>query len=185
MNEQLQQIINVTNEELDKLDTSNIDKLQIENFPCYHGVSGREHYRLLIFISHIFNNKILFDIGTNQCRSAIALSNNKNNQIKSYDLIQILPTNPIIDNVQFILGNTTDDKDIYNCPFIFLDVDHDGTYEDIFYKFLKEIKWKGILMLDDIHLNEAMQVFWKSISEEKYDLTSKGHWSGTGLVIFR
>jgi hypothetical protein len=39
-------------------------------------------------------------------------------------------------------------------------------------------------MLDDIHLNEAMINYWNSFTEEKYDLTNIGHWSGTGMVIF-
>jgi hypothetical protein len=40
-------------------------------------------------------------------------------------------------------------------------------------------------MLDDIHLNDDMKLFWNNITEEKYDLTSIGHWSGTGLVVFK
>jgi len=186
MNEQIQQILNVTNQELDQLDTSNVNGHDMHfDISCYHGNSGREHYRLLIYTSTLFNDVTLFDIGTNACRSAVALSFNKNNKLKSYDIIQVMPTNPTLDNVEFILGDSTKDTDITSTPFIFLDVDHDGTYENIFYNFLKETKWKGLLMLDDIHLNEEMKSFWANITEEKYDITSKGHWSGTGLVVFK
>ena len=40
-------------------------------------------------------------------------------------------------------------------------------------------------MLDDIKLNDEMRDFWSNIKEEKWDITSKGHWSGTGLVNFK
>jgi hypothetical protein len=181
----LEKIRSVSNQDLNSIDTGNINKCKMYgNTECYHGMSGREHYRLLMYISTLFNDNVLFDVGTNECRSAIALSYNNNNKIKSFDIIQINPENPVIENVEFILGDSTKDKNIHTTPFIFLDVDHDGTYENIFYSFLKESKWKGLLMLDDIHLNDAMKNFWNKIEEEKYDLTSIGHWSGTGVVLF-
>lgn len=186
MNEQLQQILRVSNQELDQLDTSNVNQYDMHfDISCYHTQSGREHYRLLIYTSTLFSNTTLFDVGTNACRSALALSYNKSNKIKSYDIIQVMPNNPTVENIEFILGDSTKDIDITTTPFIFLDVDHDGVYENTFYNFLKESKWQGLLMLDDIHLNEAMRSFWQNITEEKYDITSKGHWSGTGLVVFR
>lgn len=30
-----------------------------------------------------------------------------------------------------------------------------------------------------------MKKFWNSITEEKYDITNVGAWSGTGLVYFK
>jgi hypothetical protein len=50
---------------------------------------------------------------------------------------------------------------------------------------LHDIKWNGLLLLDDINFNEPMNQFWNNISEEKYDITKIGHWSGTGLVNFK
>jgi len=186
MNTILEQIKGVTNQELNLIDTSNINNYKMYgNTECYHVFSGREHYRLLMYVSTLFNGEVLFDVGTNECRSAIALSYNKANKIKSYDIVQINPENPIIENVEFILGDSTKDEELIHSPFIFLDVDHDGTYENIFYNHLKESGWKGLLMLDDIHLNDDMRLFWNNITEEKYDLTSIGHWSGTGLVVFK
>jgi hypothetical protein len=38
--------------------------------------------------------------------------------------------------------------------------------------------------LDDINLNNPMKEFWNVITEDKYDISEYGHWSGTGLVIF-
>ena len=151
----------------------------------FHSQSGKEHYRLLIELSSYFNNEILFDIGTNRCMSAIALSKNKTNKIKSYDIVQQLPINPNVENIQFIIGDSTKDEDLQKSRFIFLDVDHDGIYEEILFNHLRSIGWKGLIILDDIKLNEPMSIFWNSITERKADLTPIGHWSGTGMVLFQ
>lgn len=185
MNNVIEKIFNVTNEELNSLDTSYINKYNVEHDPSYyHLPSGREHYRILMYISSLFDGKILFDVGTNRCMSAIALSFNKNNSVKSYDILQLLKNNPSIDNVKYNIGNCMEDADILKTPFIFLDVDHDGKFENQFYEYLVENEWKGLLMLDDIYLNTPMKSFWERIVERKFDISDKGHWSGTGLVIF-
>lgn len=186
MNEIINQILNISNKDLDNIDTTYIDETVNFNSSYYHlrTNSGREHYRLLMYISSLFSNQILFDIGTNECRSAISLAYNAENKVKSYDITQILPANPSLKNVEYIIGDSTRDGELINSPFIFLDVDHDGIYENVFYDHLLEIKWRGILVLDDIHLNEPMKAFWDKINKQKFDITQIGHWSGTGLVIF-
>ena len=187
-----EKILNVSNIELNSMNSSYINKYsdklinyQLNHDPYYfHMESGKEHYRLLMYISTLYNNEVIFDVGTNKCMSALALSYNKSNKIKSFDIVKLFPENPNVDNVEYILGDSTKDSDLENCNFIFLDVDHDGLYENIFYDHLKSINWKGILVLDDIHLNNPMKDFWNRIEEKKYDITNIGHWSGTGLVIF-
>ena len=185
-------ILNVSNTELNLMNSSYIndysDKLrniELQHDPYYfHMESGKEHYRLLMYVSTLYNNEVIFDVGTNKCMSALALSYNKSNRVKTFDIVKLLPENPNVDNIEYILGDSTKDIDLEKCPVIFLDVDHDGIYEDIFYDRLKSINWKGILILDDIHLNDPMKKFWNRIEEKKYDITNIGHWSGTGLVIF-
>lgn len=186
MEEILNKILNVSNNELNSLNTHYINQYSLfhETY-YYHDVASREHYRLLMYISTLFENRTLFDVGTNKCMSALALSFNSNNKVKTFDVIKLLEVNPNVANIEYILGDSTKDTDMNNTPFIFLDVDHDGLYEDIIYNHLKAINWKGILLLDDIHLNDPMKNFWNNITEEKHDLTNKGHWSGTGLVYFK
>jgi hypothetical protein len=65
-----------------------------------------------------------------------------------------------------------------------LDTYHDGKFEHEFYTFLKANRYKGLLFLDDIHLNEPMKAFWEHIEEPKEDVTDLGYWSGSGLVVF-
>lgn len=180
-----EQILNVSNNELNSLETSFIN---IYNFfhdvSYFHNYAGKEHYRLLMYIAKLYKKETLIDLGTNRCMSGTALSFGYQNKIKSYDIVKLLPMNPMVPNVEWILGDIRENKDLINSPFIFMDVDHDGLFENLFYDHLHEIEWKGLLMLDDIHLNDPMKTFWNRIEEEKHDITSKGHWSGTGLVIF-
>ena len=151
--------------------------------------SGQEHYRLLTYLSMIFDNVNIFDIGTCGGASAFALSSNPNNTVYTFD-IQDVHSKSLSDvnNIKFCIENILDNKEIYQTllasPFIFLDTKHDGVFENEFYNFLVNNNYKGILGLDDIHLNDEMKNFWNNIFIKKYDVTKYGHGSGTGLVIF-
>lgn len=192
MKEYIKKILTVTNQELDNI---NLEKyLQYVNIdkdfgPYFDKKSGIEHYRLLSYISSIFKDVKLLDIGTNRGYSCIALADNPNNKVITYDLVRYeivnkLIENPFFGNIEFKLGNFIGLEDLSNCPFIFLDTNHDGIFEIEVINHLKDIDWKGILLMDDIIHFPALDYIWKTLDLEKYDISSKGHWSGTGLVIF-
>lgn len=153
------------------------------------GAPGSEHYRLLAYISTLYDHKTLLDVGTYKGCSALAMSYNTTNKVLSFDIhegLRRLHYAP--DNVEFIVDNILNEsykQIILDSPFILLDTDHDGHFENAFYRHLQTIGYKGILMLDDISLNDAMKVFWNGITEQKVDLTLIGHWSGTGVVYFK
>jgi hypothetical protein len=75
-------------------------------------------------------------------------------------------------------------KLLVNADFIMCDGPKDGVFERTFYsllttvKFPKKNRW---LLLDDIRFPSEMPS-WRLISSPKIDLTSFGHFSGTGLV---
>jgi hypothetical protein len=75
---------------------------------------------------------------------------------------------------------------ILKSPLIFLDIDpHEGIMEYEFYMWLREINYKGLLLLDDIWYFKGMRDhLWYRIMDTKWDLTDLGHWSGSGLVDF-
>jgi len=181
----LDKILNVTNEELDSLDTNFINNyvvIQSENY--FHKKSGVEHYRLLMYVSSLFRNEIFFDIGTHRCMSAAALSSSMKNRVFSYDIKQVLHINPMLPGVKYFLGNVIKDKNLIKSSFIFFDVNHDGIFEKEFYDHLVNIKYKGLFMCDDIYENIEMKTWWNNIKEDKYDITKKGHWNGTGIIHF-
>jgi hypothetical protein len=147
----------------------------------------REHYRLIAYLSSRFENSLIFDIGTNKGYSALALSYNPSNRVISYDIAECkeLHAADQLTRIEFRLGDVLSDARLLSAPLIMLDTNHDGSFECVFYDFLKKHHYRGWLFLDDIHLNTAMIRFWSDITEPKEDLTDLGHWSGSGLVAFQ
>jgi predicted RNase H-like nuclease len=185
----IEKIINVSNLELDNLDLTHNDYMlnnMLSFAQYYHYPSGQEHYRLLSYITKLYENEILYDIGTCNGCSAIALSDNENNLVKTFDIVDYKEPGVIQkNNIEFYMENILENIGaLEKTRFILLDTNHDGFFENAFYKKLKEINYKGILVLDDIYLNSTMKTFWNQIEEEKFDITSKGHNTGTGLVLF-
>ncbi|MDA8138503.1 MAG: class I SAM-dependent methyltransferase [Desulfobacteraceae bacterium] len=146
----------------------------------------KEHYRLLAYLSTLCNNRILFDVGTLKGYSALAMSYNPANRVISYDIENLKDIHGVdeLKTIEYCIGNVLDDPRLLSSPLILLDTYHDGTFEHQFYQHLKKNKYKGVLVLDDIHLNEPMEKFWNSIEEPREDVTELGHWSGTGIVDF-
>lgn len=146
-----------------------------------------EHYRLLVYISHLFDHEVIIDAGTCQGHSCLSLAQNSNNKIITYDIMQ----NPLLcdldsmPNVERKILDINYEKEeiIKSAKIILLDIDpHDGIQEEIFYKRLKKIDYRGFLIIDDFKLNPPMIDFWNSVTHDKYDLSSIGHWSGTGVI---
>lgn len=144
-----------------------------------------QHYELLAYLSEQVNNITIYDIGSATGQSALALSFNKTNKIISYDIVDLCKVeNP--GNIEFVIGNFFEDENLLKSPLIIFDVDpHNGIIEKEFYKWVKDNNYKGTILFDDINLNQPMKEFWSSIEEEKHDISSYGHWSGTGLVVFK
>ena len=150
MNE-LNKILDVSNQELDQLDTNFINQYNFfHDISYFHGPAGKEHYRLLMYVSEIFNKEILFDVGTNRCMSAAAMSaaamsaSMKNNVI-SYDLVKIIPMNPFLPRVQYFLGDVALNKKLKNSSFIFF-ADVDGTQD---YCYLDDFFFADISLLNN------------------------------------
>jgi hypothetical protein len=183
--------MNFKKEEIEKIDLTQFANLIPEDeFRAYFlSEAGYDHYKLLGYVSSIYNDEILLDVGTYKGCSALALASNPKNRVKSFDIrsgLRTISNYPA--NIEFIVDNVIDEryKDlILSSKFIILDTDHDGPFEHEFYNYLKLINWKGTLMLDDIKLNQPMKDFWDSITEEKCDISDVGHCTGTGIVIFK
>ena len=162
----------------------------------FYGETGTEHYRLLSYISTLFNNVDILDIGTNYGYSALALSYNKTNTIHTFDTEKkdikedIKNKNNIKFHIENLFEVSVQDKwkdTILKCPFILLDVEpHNGFMEINFYNYLKNINYQGFIICDDIwYFKEMRDNFWYKIPyTERYDLTHLGHWSGTGIITF-
>jgi len=181
------------------LEESNIPEDVITD-SCY-SPAGNVPYRLYAYMSSTFDDGIILDIGTLFGSSAIAASFNSKNQVISYDvndhIQRVDATTPKKENIQFKIMNFMEDDSIEwdKVKMIIIDTDHTGSQETEFMKFLIEKDWSGLLLLDDIHINEPMEQFWNCFDDDiKMDLTNIGHGvncpsspygtCGTGFVEF-
>jgi len=153
---------------------------------------GTEHYKLLAYLSTQIQSPKIIEIGTFVGNGTNALSYNESKQVESYDIFNSFPADPNILTVEakpnvkcFVkdsvgeLHNIVKDTDL-----VFIDIDHTGYTEHIMIDELEKIGYKGLVILDDIKINEGMVNFWNSITQEKFDISAYGHWSGTGIVNF-
>ncbi len=160
-----------------------------------------EHYKLLTYISYLFNGITILDVGTNGAESAVALAQNPKNKVITYDIekkwhdISLNGTaKPIANfleqykNSEFKLLdiNEEDENIIKSAKVIFLDIAHDGWQEKKFSDTLERIGYEGYVFCDDIFAPwlPQMKTWWDSIDVEKYDLTEIGHTWGTGLINY-
>ncbi len=77
-------------------------------------------------------------------------------------------------------------QEILTSDLIFMDAgDHlNMTYELFLISFLKKENYKGIIIFDDIKLNDDMKKVWGTLEGENiFDISHIGHWSGTGIWI--
>jgi predicted O-methyltransferase YrrM len=164
---------------------------QKDMFP--HLIEPDNHFRFLTYISKLYDNILILDLGTLHGFSCISLAQNLNNKVQTYDIStdRYFGENlkSITEKYNVIYKNmdaNSENGDVLNsAKIIFLDIDpHEGSQEIRFYEKLLQINFKGILLCDDIRLNDGMKNFWNRIEKEKYDLSDIGHWSGTGLVNF-
>lgn len=165
----------------------------------YYNIYPNEHYRLLKAIVKTINPKIVIDIGTFTGMSCFAMlqSLRFGSVIHTYDLVQCNESDNHLDRSMFEDGliiqhlcdlsdiNTfNSSKDLLNsADIIFMDGPKDNVFEYKFLNLLSSISKKSlrILVIDDIKFKDMLPL-WHCIKSPKIDLTSFGHWSGTGLV---
>lgn len=159
-----------------------------------------EHYRLLAALMLELKPQTVIEIGTFKGLSALAMLAYlpPGGQLTTFDLIpweQIPGT--FLRETDFASGNFTqalcDLKDPENCRMhasliknadvIFIDGPKDGVFEG---KLLENFAAVGlrqhtVLVFDDIHIWNMLGV-WLRIRHPKLDITTIGHYTGTGIV---
>lgn len=154
---------------------------------------GVSDYPLYAYLSTLFNDTTILEIGTCLGGSALMMSHNESNNIISYDIAK--HSNDVPEkfrNIEFRIGNFMNDNiDYTNIRFLTIDAAHTGREEVEMVKHLESVWEGGLLFLDDIHNNAggSMQEFWDGIDRDRhdcYDFSELGHGSrlGTGIVNF-
>lgn len=157
--------------------------------------SGQQEYRLYSYLSTLFDNSVILDIGTLDGRSAVALSHNETNKVISYNIVDQIKNDYhqiyTKSNIEFKIKNVLDDltrEFVSKLKIVMIDIDHFGKIESLIMNKLYKMGFSGIILLDDIHHPQPkekllMENLWKNINLKKYDVTKYGHFSGTGIVI--
>jgi predicted O-methyltransferase YrrM len=158
-----------------------------------------EHYRLLKAITKVLKPKTVIEIGTYRGLGCLTLKSGigSDARVITYDIFpwEEIPGSHLRkedwdESLQFRrkdLCNPEDAADEWNtlisADLIFVDAAKDGHMErefiNLFYKvpFLRP----PVIIFDDIRFPE-MCMIWRDIKKPKLDVTSFGHWSGTGLI---
>ncbi len=180
------------------IDLSSVSS-KIKKGDNYIDIYPGEHYKLLAAIIKMKQPLVVAELGTHLGYSALCMKPfmPAGGHIYTFDII---PWNQFDDTIlkaeDFNSGLTqfTDDltkwesvqkhRDMLEqADVIFMDALKDGKQE---YSFLEnfsklQFKKKCLFIFDDIRLWNMLDI-WYNLDKPKLDMTSFGHWSGTGLV---
>lgn len=161
-----------------------------------------EHYRLLPSLIGVLGARNVVEIGTFTGLSALAMLTAlpDDGRLATFDIIPwddiggtALRREDFGRRLVQHLGDLSDPSTfaahrqvLMEADLIFIDGPKDGHFEpELLALLLPALKGLGtMIVLDDIRVLEMVEV-WERIDDPKQDLTSLGHWSGTGLVTPR
>lgn len=178
--------------------------------------AGKEHYALLHYISTTYGDcRHFMDIGTRYVASALALGSNFRTPVWTFDLpdskerlaafrgkaegewqsaVKSSGVSVTFYNLDLLEVPDPDFRRYTGTWFIMLDTHHlpyTVPFEREFFQRLLDTNFRGILGLDDIHLNDEMRRWWTELKDNAakggytvHDVTAVGHVTGTGLVDF-
>ena len=175
---------------------------------CFFNVFPGEHYRILAGLLEVLNPSLLVDIGTHTGMSSRVMldysglsSKVHTFDINEWDNFESFPETKSYSHLRHSdfaggrciqhledLGDsqvlTRNGELLDNADFIMCDAPKDGIFEYLFLNGLSQIELSSksrFLFLDDIKFLNMVPL-WRNIDSPKFDLTSFGHWSGSGIV---
>jgi predicted O-methyltransferase YrrM len=170
------------------------------NHDGLHQVWPGEHYRLLAALVELLQPKCVVEFGTYSGLSSLAMLTTlpADGHLATFDLLpwQQFPGTPLretdfgtgrlaqhLDNLADPAGVERHRELLERADFFFIDGPKDGVTEPRLFANLQRLKLKpgSIFVIDDIH-NQRLVPTWDALPFPKYDITSFGHWTGTGLL---
>jgi predicted O-methyltransferase YrrM len=168
--------------------------------PYYPEIWPGEHYKLLAGLVAAQQPRRVVEIGTAQGWSALALRSNlpPGSELVTFDIVPWTEMGNTAfrdsdfeeGNLRQILGDLSNKgffaqcaDQLSSCDLLFVDAPKDGIFELKFLENLSTIQLPPnvLVVFDDIRLWNMLKI-WREIKRPKLDLTSFGHWTGTGLV---
>jgi predicted O-methyltransferase YrrM len=168
--------------------------------PRYFDIWPGEHYKLLAGLVGALGAKEVIEIGTYTGMSALALAEAlpPDGRLTTFDIKpwrefeqtwlreEDFASGRIVQEIADLAapGVAARYADLFaRADFIFIDGPKDGVTEPRFIAALESLKLERnpIVMFDDVRVLNLAPT-WRRLARPKLDLTSFGHWSGTGLV---
>ena len=150
--------------------------------------AGKEHYAFLNYLSNTFGDCRHFtDIGTRVVASSVAIGSNLKSPVWTFDIptsterraafrgdteeryqakAKSIGLDIKFHNLDLLKVSDEELKEYVGTWFVMLDTFHKpdtSPFEREFFQRLLDIKFKGILGLDDIYLNAEMKQWWKEV----------------------
>ena len=162
-----------------------------------------EHYRLLAALVKLLQPKRVTDVGTFRGLSALALKKflPAGGKITTFDIVPwdsvpntcLRPEDFGDDRLRQQVGDLSEAAVfeshrslIRETELLFVDGPKDGVFERKLIQQLESVDFQKplLVVMDDIRFWNMLAI-WQEIARPKLDLTSFGHWSGTGLIEWR
>jgi hypothetical protein len=159
-----------------------------------------EHYKLLAGLMKVLEPKVVIEIGTATGLSAVVMKQFMplGSTLATFDLLAwrgfpggVLTEEDFkdgtlvqhLDDLSYPEGINKHRALLERADFLFIDAAKDGEQEQRFLDQLATVKFAKppIVMFDDVRVWNMLRI-WRQLRRPKLDLTSFGHWSGTGLV---
>jgi len=165
--------------------------------PYFPDIWPGEHYKLLAGFMRALRPHLAIEIGTSTGISALSMRS-QGVRLVTYDIRpwQSYP-DTVLQDVDFtgdglsqIVGDLgelsffqTQRELLMQADWIFIDATHDGLLEKKLLNLLATLPFPKapFILFDDIRVWTMLRM-WRDIEYPKLDLTSFGHWSGTGLI---
>lgn len=161
--------------------------------PYYPDVWPGEHYKLLAGLIEVMNPSLVIEIGTFTGLSALAMKSAR--KLVTFDIVQwdrfsdtCLRKDDFGETFVQVIDDVGENIEKHEGLFrqaelIFVDGPKDGEWEPLFLEKLESLKLghQPLVVMDDIRVWNMIKI-WREVRRPKLDLTSFGHWSGTGLI---
>jgi predicted O-methyltransferase YrrM len=168
--------------------------------PYWPDIWPGEHYKLLAGLVVVQKPKRVIEIGTLAGWSALSMKGSLP-QGSELVTIDIVPWTGIKDTalrqgdfedgkLRQVLGDLSDPaffdsfkETLSSCDLLFVDGPKNYVFEQTLLQFLSKIKLpdNALVVFDDIRQWSMLRI-WRDIPRPKIDVTSFGHWTGTGII---
>lgn len=157
-----------------------------------------EHYKLLAGFARVLNPQVAIEIGSATGLSALCMKEglSEGSVLHTFDIVPWTSyPNTVFQSADFQDGSLIQHVADLSVSFelfrpllskaglIFIDATHDGDLERTLLDLITTLEFESrvYLIFDDIRVWTMLKM-WRRVKWPKIDLTSFGHWSGTGLV---